>query len=92
MALAVVVRGSMVFMDADFNTFYEAPRLIATISSDKAIPIQSAAGWPAVICSSCGVHMRPTDKRRITPSFDMVVVRYYCEQCRFETFRTAKDD
>jgi hypothetical protein len=82
----------MVFIDADFNTSCEAPRLMAMISPDEAIPIQSAAGWPAVICSSCGTHMPPTNKRRITPLFGMVMVSYYCEQCEFETFRTAKDD
>jgi hypothetical protein len=63
-----------------------------TMGSDEPIQILSEAGWPVVACPGCSHVMRPTDKRPIAPSFSMVMVRYYCESCQFETFRTAKDD
>lgn len=56
------------------------------------IPIHSEAGWPAVACAGCGFLLRPTSKRRGTRTFQLVIVKYCCEPCEFETFRTVKDD
>jgi C4-type Zn-finger protein len=50
------------------------------------------AGWPLVVCPGCSAQMRPTEKRRITPLDEMVMVTYVCEQCQFETVRTLKGD
>jgi hypothetical protein len=65
---------------------------LQSMASDDPIPIISDAGWPMVACPGCGVSMRPTEKRRITPSTGMVMVTYICEQCQFETFRMVKDE
>jgi hypothetical protein len=55
------------------------------------IPIASDA-WPVVACVGCGTILSPISKRGAEPLFNMVVLRYVCERCEFETFRTAKDD
>jgi hypothetical protein len=54
------------------------------------IPIVSDAGWPVAACASCGVLLSPISKRRAERFFNMVVLRYVCERCEFETFRTAR--
>ena len=56
------------------------------------IPIASDVGWPVVVCPDCGITLSPICKRRAERSFDMVVLRYVCERCEFETFRAAKGD
>lgn len=55
-------------------------------------PIVSDAGWPVAACASCGVLLSPISKRQAERLFNMVVLRYVCEGCEFETFRRAKDD
>jgi hypothetical protein len=54
--------------------------------------IVSDAGWPVTACASCGVLLSPISKRRAARAFNMVLLRYVCERCEFETFRTAKAD
>jgi hypothetical protein len=55
------------------------------------IPVISDAGWPVAACSGCGLLLSPVSKRRAERLLNMVVLRYVCERCQLETFRTSKD-
>jgi C4-type Zn-finger protein len=56
------------------------------------VAILSPTGWPVVVCPGCGAQMRPTEKHRVAPLAQMIMIIYVCEQCQFETMRTLKDD
>jgi hypothetical protein len=62
------------------------------VNSGDWIPTATDAEWPSVARAGCGHMLSPTSKRRGSPAFKLTVIRYVCEPCQFETFRTVKDD
>ena len=59
---------------------------------DDPVQIQSDATLPEVMCPGCRVRMRAVGKRSMVRTARLVLIRYHCGSCKFETFRIVKDD